>query len=107
MVMPSLPTVGVWIEHWPSWYDEPRADAIHVLSRFLTETAADRRVGSVTSSDGVDLQLMRLETCEVPGQAVFDAARDLERVVLHRINVSEALRRRNSHAATGYAGKKR
>jgi hypothetical protein len=77
MAMPSLPVVGVWIEHWPLWYDEPRGGTIHVLSRFLRETGTDKRIGSVKSCGSVDLQLMTLDTQEVPGQAVFDAAQTL------------------------------
>jgi hypothetical protein len=31
MAKPGLPTVGIWLEHSPTWYDEPKDCALHLI----------------------------------------------------------------------------
>ncbi len=32
-----MPRVGIWIQHLPSWYDEPNTASVHVISRNVRE----------------------------------------------------------------------
>ncbi len=42
MVKKSLPVVGIWIEHFPSWYDEPKEESLHLISRNLVDNGSKK-----------------------------------------------------------------
>ena len=77
MAKPGLPTVGLWIEHWPAWYDEPKAESIHLISRNLRDSGALSRPGSFSEFEGLKFRTRMLETRTIPGEAVFAAAEEL------------------------------
>lgn len=73
MLRDDLPSVGVWISHCPSWYDEPKDASIHVLSRNLKDHGLDTRPGTITERCELRYRTMELDTLRVSGQAVLDA----------------------------------
>jgi hypothetical protein len=40
------PTVGIWLSHWPEYYDEPTVDAIHLVGPAVYRKKLDQRVGA-------------------------------------------------------------
>ncbi|MBV8725237.1 MAG: hypothetical protein JO078_08160 [Candidatus Eremiobacteraeota bacterium] len=44
----GIPTVGLWLAHHPDWYDEPNADAIHLIGNYVRERGFDRRPATLT-----------------------------------------------------------
>ena len=74
MVKKDLPVVGIWIEHFPSWYDEPKTESLHLISRNLAESGADNRPGTFTEAGELIFRTKRLETRIIPGQEVFEAS---------------------------------
>jgi hypothetical protein len=74
----NLPTIGVWLEHLPSWYDEPREGLIHVIgsgpAAQFTDTA---RPGSFLKWGGLTYSANILNSRIIPGAAVMDAAESL------------------------------
>jgi hypothetical protein len=77
MAKPDLPTIGIWLEHLPCWYDEPKDNSRHIIGHYLEECGALARVGSNLDIPGLSFNYRKLQTRIVPGEAVFDAARDL------------------------------
>jgi len=45
IAMGGRPTVGVWLAHWPEYYDEP-SDAIHLVGPEVFRRKLDRRIGA-------------------------------------------------------------
>jgi hypothetical protein len=74
---PGLATVGLWTEHMPSWFDEPKEESIHLVSRNVIDEGLDRRPGSLGGSGSFRFDLRFLDTRVIPGEAVADAAEDL------------------------------
>jgi hypothetical protein len=77
MAHPSLPTVGIWIEQMPSWYDEPKEASIHVLSANLRASGADSRPGSFTRLGALEFRTVRADTRPITGEQVLQAAEAL------------------------------
>ena len=77
MAKDGLPTVGLWIEQLPTWYDEPRPDAIHLISRNVREMGADQRPGSLAGGSGPAHQMRWLDTRRIPGEQVLSAVETL------------------------------
>jgi hypothetical protein len=73
----SLPTVGVWTAHLPSWYHEPGQSAIHVLSRNIIDSRLDQRPGSFESKYGLHFSQLNVDTRVIPGEQVLFAAEKL------------------------------
>jgi hypothetical protein len=46
IAMGGRPTVGVWLAHWPEYYDEPTADAIHLVGPAVYRKKLDQRIGA-------------------------------------------------------------
>jgi hypothetical protein len=44
------PVVGIWLSHWPEFYDEPSPTAIHLVGPNVYRNRLDRRVGAVTKA---------------------------------------------------------
>ncbi len=77
MAKPGLPTVGLWIDHLPSWYDEPKPESIHLVSRHVHDQGQDARPGSFTDRAGLHYRTVALDTLRIPGEDVFRAAEEL------------------------------
>jgi hypothetical protein len=77
MAKPDLPTVGLWIEHLPSWFDEPKEASIHVISRNVRDRALDRQPGSFFSRSGLRYRSMYVETRAIMGEQVLSAVEAL------------------------------
>jgi len=73
----DLPTVGVWIAHLPSWYNEPGQSAIHLISRNISDLGLDQRPGSFEDRDGLHFNVVKVETRIITGQQVLDAVERL------------------------------
>jgi hypothetical protein len=73
MVKCELPTVGVWLEHLPCWYDEPRPNSMHLISRDVLDRGLDRRFGSFTDRGGLHFPTRRVDTRIITGEQVFEA----------------------------------
>jgi hypothetical protein len=74
MANPSVPTVGLWIEHFPSWYDEPKSASIHVVSRNVRDRALDRRPGSIPGSAEMAFRTINADTRIITGAQIVEAA---------------------------------
>ncbi len=46
IAMGGRPTVGIWLAHWPEYYDEPTADAIHLVGPAVYRKKLDQRIGA-------------------------------------------------------------
>jgi len=79
MVKPELPTVGIWIAHLPDWYDEPKSNAVHLVSRNVVDRGFDRRPGSNIDLPDYCHKKRFLGTRVVNGTDVLDAAMDVLR----------------------------
>ncbi|MEX3815492.1 hypothetical protein AB3X96_35540 [Paraburkholderia sp. BR13439] len=77
MVTPDLPVVGLWIEHLPSWYDEPKDISIHVISRNIQDKQLDKRPGSFASRDRLSYRTMAVGSRIISGECAFEAAQAL------------------------------
>lgn len=77
MAKPELPTVGLWIEHVPSWFDEPKDASIHVISRNVRDRAVDRKPGSFFSKGQLKFRTMYVETRVIAGEQAVAAAEQL------------------------------
>jgi hypothetical protein len=77
MAKPQLPTVGIWIQHLPSWYDEPKAASLHVIGRNVRECGRDERPGSFSRSNGIDFRTMWVDTRIITGEQVMTAVEQL------------------------------
>jgi len=77
MAMPGMPTIGLWTEHFPSWYDEPKAESIHLLSRNLRDEGISTRIGSIRAIGETGFQCWDLDDRVIPGEVVMSAAEHL------------------------------
>ncbi len=73
----DLPTIGIWLEHVPSWFDEPNDASIHVVSRNVRDLALDRKPGSFFARSGLRYRSMYVETRFIAGEHVVAAAEQL------------------------------
>jgi hypothetical protein len=73
------PTVGIWTEHLPSWFDEPNSSSVHLISRNVRDRELHTRPGSFSSHDRLGFQLVWLETRVVTGEQVLGAVESLFR----------------------------
>jgi hypothetical protein len=78
MAKPGLPTVGIWIEHLPSWYDEPKAASRHVISRNVRDCGLDRRPGSFFRKEGLEFRALCVDSRIITGEQVVAAVEDLQ-----------------------------
>jgi len=45
------PTVGIWLSHWPEYYDEPSTEAIHLVGPAVYRRKLDQRIGARSKAD--------------------------------------------------------
>ena len=50
LAMGGRPTVGIWLAHWPEYYDEPSPEAIHLVGPEVYRRGLDRRIGARTKA---------------------------------------------------------
>jgi hypothetical protein len=77
MTKSELPVVGIWTEHLPSWFDEPKADSVHVVSRNLRDRALDRRPGSFARQEELAFRLVEVDSRVITGEQVMSAVEAL------------------------------
>jgi ADP-heptose:LPS heptosyltransferase len=77
MVAPNLPVAGLWIEHLPSWYDEPKEASIHVISRNIQDKQLNQRPGSFASRGALNYRMTEIESRSISGERAFDAVQAL------------------------------
>jgi hypothetical protein len=76
MVKRDLPTIGIWIEHSPIWYDEPKDCAIHLVGSEALHR--DPRVLSQNGEVGsLGHRIIALPTRIIPGEQVLSAVESL------------------------------
>jgi hypothetical protein len=44
------PIVGIWLGHWPEYYDEPSPAAVHLVGPLVYREKLDRRIGARTKA---------------------------------------------------------
>jgi len=79
MAYESLPAVGVWIEHLPSWYDEPKAASIHLLSQNINHLKLMERPGSFEENGGLKFRTAWANSRIISGEEVMAAVETLLR----------------------------
>lgn len=77
MVKPDLPCVGIWTNQFPSWYDEPKKESIHIISKNVVEKGYMDRPGSFTEMGGLKYDCRFVESRRITGQQVLDAVEEL------------------------------
>jgi hypothetical protein len=77
MVKQSLPTVGIWTEHFPTWLDEPKAAAIHVISHNVRRMGLADRPGTFERWASLEHRVLWADTRVITGEQVLCAAREL------------------------------
>ena len=77
MAKPGLPVIGLWTQHWPAWYDEPKAASAHLVSRNLRDSGALSRPGSFSRRGALEFRIRELKTRIISGEAVLEAAEEL------------------------------
>ena len=75
MARGGIPTIGLWIAHHPDWYDEPNADAIHLVGRYVRDRGFDRRPATTTKPPSLRHRLVYLETPGIGAGEAIEAAR--------------------------------
>jgi hypothetical protein len=76
MAKPGLPTIGIWIEHMPSWYDEPKSASIHVIGKSIYNRMASLP-GSFVSRGGLYYRTIASEFRTVSGELALMAVEQL------------------------------
>jgi hypothetical protein len=77
MARGDLPTVGIWLTHLPSWYDEPSDCSRHLIGRDVLEGDAYGRPGSFFEAGGLRFRARLLDTHIATGEAVLEAVEEL------------------------------
>lgn len=77
LAKPDLPTVGIWLEHCPSWYDEPREGSVNVVGKNVREHHLHDRPGSFERVADLDYHVRWCDTHRITGEQAFAAVEDL------------------------------
>lgn len=73
----GVPVIGLWTAHHPDWYDEPNANAIHIVGRYVRDRGFDRRVATTSKPPSLRHRLCYLDTLTIGAEPVLDAALQL------------------------------
>jgi len=73
----GVPVIGLWVAHHPDWYDEPNANAIHIVGRYVRDRGFDRRVATTSKPPLLRHRLCYLDTVTIDAEPVLDAALQL------------------------------
>lgn len=77
MVKNDLPTIGLWLEHMPSWYVEPKEAAIHIISRNVHDLDRHTRPGSFQAHAGLNYRNHLADSRIIRGDEVMSAVEEL------------------------------
>ena len=77
MARSGLPTIGIWLTHHPSWYDEPRNLAINIVSKNVWASELGSRVGSFSARDSYDYNIRHSDTLTISGELVSSVVEEL------------------------------
>lgn len=77
MAKRELPAVGIWLEHFPSWYDEPKGNAIHIVSKNVADHAMNKRPGSFERNEHLNFRVVWADTYPIMGEQVLQAVESL------------------------------
>jgi len=77
MAKADVPTVGIWTEHLPCWFDEPNSCSVHLVGRNVRDRGLERRPGSFASMGGLRFDLRWLDTRIIPAAEVVSAVEHL------------------------------
>jgi hypothetical protein len=76
MAKADLPTVGIWIQHLPSWYEEPKAASVHVIARNARNSLI-RYPGSFCTKPGLEFRAIFTNTRIISGEQAIAAVEAL------------------------------
>ncbi len=79
IAMGGRPIVGIWLAHWPEYYDEPSPEVVHLVGPAVYRRKLDRRVGARTKARAGVLPY-RIEAFRKTPPAGSDALDALARV---------------------------
>ena len=77
MAKADLPTIGIWTEHLPSWFDEPKTSSIHLISRNVCEQQLDLRPGSFCQKGELEFRMLWVASRVITGAQVLSAVEQL------------------------------
>lgn len=77
MACNTHPTIGIWIEHLPSWYDEPKDESIHIISKNIYDRGLDKRPGSFFKKESLEYKHVLSPTRPILGEFVIDNIKKL------------------------------
>ncbi|MBV8149124.1 MAG: hypothetical protein JO092_08540 [Candidatus Eremiobacteraeota bacterium] len=77
MARGGIPIVGLWRAHHPDWYDEPNAQAMHLVGRYVRDRGFHRRPATRTKPASLQHRIAYLDSVEIPLEAVVESARQL------------------------------
>lgn len=69
----GIPLVGLWFAHYPTWYDEPNALALHLVGARPIARGFHRRPASTTLPPSLEHRIEHLDTERIAPEAVLDA----------------------------------
>ncbi|HTV94313.1 MAG TPA: hypothetical protein VMG98_16550 [Verrucomicrobiae bacterium] len=72
-------TAGIWLSHWPEYYDEPSPDTVHLVGPMVYRKGLDRRLGARTKARAGVLPY-RIEAFRTHAPSSADALDALERL---------------------------
>lgn len=75
MIYSDFPTIGLWIEHFPSWYDEPKKTSVHLVGRDLEKNRTSP--GTFSNWEGVAFDTRRQPTRHISADAVLSTVEEL------------------------------
>jgi hypothetical protein len=76
MAKRDLPTVGIWIQHSPVWYDEPKECSIHLLG---SEAGKGPQYApeSISGSNGLSHRTLIQDSRIITGEQALGAVETL------------------------------
>jgi hypothetical protein len=74
MAYGQVPLVGLWTSYFPSWWDEPRAPAVHLVGRDVFDQGRHKSPGSFERRGELGFPVRALESRVIRGGAVVEAS---------------------------------
>ena len=76
LAMGGRPTIGLWRRHYPDWYDEPCADALHFVSAEAIRDGLHERLATTTKPEAMRDRIVHVEEDVIAVERVDAALRD-------------------------------
>jgi hypothetical protein len=75
IAMGGRPTVGIWLAHWPEYYDEPSPEVVHLVGPAVYRRKLDRRIGARTNwrAGGLSYRIVPFHTTAPAATDVLEA----------------------------------